>query len=95
MNLTTANPEEVRKHHDAAVKRMDTLRGRNLSLDMTRGKPSPEQLDLSEAMLTIVRPGDTTGEDGTDLGRRRINQLAENSRFLRQGLCDLGVTCGP
>jgi len=67
MNLTTANPEEVRKHHDAAVKRMDTLRGRNLSLDMTRGKPSPEQLDLSEAMLTIVRPGDTTGEDGTDL----------------------------
>ncbi len=67
MNLIKANPDAVRKYHDAAQARMEKLRGRNLSLDMTRGKPSPEQLDLSEAMLTIVQPGDTTGEDGTDL----------------------------
>jgi aspartate/methionine/tyrosine aminotransferase len=67
MNLIKANPDEVRKYHDAAQARMEKLRGRNLSLDMTRGKPSPEQLDLSNEMLTIVQPGDTTGEDGTDL----------------------------
>lgn len=67
MNLIKANPDEVRKYHDAAQARMEKLRGRNLSLDMTRGKPSPEQLDLSNEMLTIVQPGDTNGEDGTDL----------------------------
>jgi serine palmitoyltransferase len=32
------------------------------------------------------------GEDGTDLGQQRIKQLADNSRFLRQGLRNLGVT---
>ena len=31
------------------------------------------------------------GEDGTDLGKRRIEQLAENSRFFRQGLIKLGL----
>lgn len=32
------------------------------------------------------------GKDGTDLGRKRIHQLKENSRFLRRGLQDLGLT---
>ena len=32
------------------------------------------------------------GLDGTTLGRRRIDQLAENSRFFRQGLIKLGLT---
>jgi aspartate/methionine/tyrosine aminotransferase len=67
MDLTTANTDDVRKHHDAAAARMEQLRGRNLSLDMTRGKPSPEQLSLSDDLLIAVQPGDTTGEDGTDL----------------------------
>lgn len=30
------------------------------------------------------------GKDGTDLGRKRIQQLKENSRFLRQGLIKAG-----
>ncbi|EPY23036.1 serine palmitoyltransferase [Strigomonas culicis] len=30
------------------------------------------------------------GKDGTDLGRKRIQQLKENSRFFRRGLMDLG-----
>lgn len=31
------------------------------------------------------------GKDGSDLGKRRIDQLAENSRFFRQGLIKLGL----
>lgn len=31
------------------------------------------------------------GKDGSDLGRKRIQQLRENARFLRQGLVDLGL----
>lgn len=42
------------------------IRGRNLALDMTRGKPAPDQLDLSNGILTVVGPGDTDGDDGTD-----------------------------
>ncbi|UFN46966.1 aminotransferase class I/II-fold pyridoxal phosphate-dependent enzyme [Roseomonas sp. OT10] len=44
----------------------DAFRGRGLKLDMTRGKPAPEQLSLSEAMLTLPGNGDVTAEDGTD-----------------------------
>ena len=35
----------------------ETLSRRNLVLDMTRGKPSAEQLDLSDAILNSVGPG--------------------------------------
>ena len=44
----------------------DGLRGRNLSIDMTRGKPSPEQLDLSEGLLEAMSADDCRGEDGAD-----------------------------
>jgi DNA-binding transcriptional MocR family regulator len=43
------------------------LRARGLALDLTRGKPSPEQLDLSNALLSLPGPGDYKGADGTDL----------------------------
>jgi DNA-binding transcriptional MocR family regulator len=42
------------------------LAGRGRSLDMTRGKPCPEQLDLSSDLFTILRPNDYRAADGTD-----------------------------
>ncbi len=67
VDLSTATADQRADALNAATGRFDALRGRNLSLDMTRGKPSPEQLSLSDDLLSIVQPGDTTGEDGTDL----------------------------
>lgn len=67
MDLTKADKDAVSARHKDAAARMEQLRGRNLSLDMTRGKPSPEQLSLSDDLLIAVQPGDTAGEDGTDL----------------------------
>jgi DNA-binding transcriptional MocR family regulator len=52
--------EELRQQHEE-------LRGQGLKLDLTRGKPSPEQLDLSNALLTLPGEGDFRGADGTDL----------------------------
>ncbi|GGI05692.1 aminotransferase [Isoptericola cucumis] len=53
--------------------RLDELRGeyaalqaRGLRLDLTRGKPSAEQLDLSEALLALPGEGVHTSENGTD-----------------------------
>ncbi len=39
---------------------------RNRQIDMTRGKPAPDQLDLSDDILTVISRDDCFGEDGTD-----------------------------
>jgi DNA-binding transcriptional MocR family regulator len=54
----SSDTERARRDYAALV-------GQGLSLDITRGKPSPRQLDLSLEMLKL--PGDVyTAEDGTD-----------------------------
>ena len=45
--------------------RFEALKGANLNLDLTRGKPAADQLDLSDA-LDGVLAGDFRAEDGTD-----------------------------
>ena len=67
MDLTKSSAEDLKALHVEAAARFDVLRGRNLSLDITRGKPSADQLSLSDDLLTIVKPGDTNDENGTDL----------------------------
>jgi len=44
----------------------DDLRGKGLSLDLTRGKPSPAQLDLMDGLLATSLAGDWKAADGTD-----------------------------
>jgi DNA-binding transcriptional MocR family regulator len=43
------------------------LQSRGLSLDLTRGKPSPEQLDLSNPLLSLPGGSDYRDAAGTDL----------------------------
>lgn len=47
-------------------KRYRAFQARHLSLDMTRGKPCAEQLDLSLGMLTCVDEDSYLAADGTD-----------------------------
>ena len=57
-DLSTDDLTAFRDQQQAAY---DALLGRGLSLDLTRGKPSTEQLDLSDGLLalpTTVRDGD-------------------------------------
>ena len=44
----------------------EALKARNLKLDLTRGKPSPAQLDLSGPMLDLPLSADAWSADGTD-----------------------------
>ena len=67
MDLTKSSANELKEYHSDAVRRFDGLRGRNLSLDITRGKPSADQLSLSDDLLTIVKAGEAVDENGTDL----------------------------
>ncbi|HWN67192.1 MAG TPA: aminotransferase class I/II-fold pyridoxal phosphate-dependent enzyme [Haliangium sp.] len=49
-----------------AQKRYEEMKRNPVALDITRGKPSAEQLDLSADLLTILGPGDYKSADGTD-----------------------------
>ncbi|WP_037679151.1 aminotransferase class I/II-fold pyridoxal phosphate-dependent enzyme [Streptomyces albus] len=51
---------------EAARKEYAELRAQGLSLDLTRGKPSPEQLDLADGLLSLPAAGDIKAADGTD-----------------------------
>ncbi|QIK05533.1 aminotransferase class I/II-fold pyridoxal phosphate-dependent enzyme [Streptomyces sp. ID38640] len=51
---------------ERARKDYQDLAGRGLSLNLTRGKPAPEQLDLSEELLSLPA-GRHTAADGTDV----------------------------
>ena len=45
---------------------IESIRGQGLSLDMTRGKPSNEQLDLSMPMLNILGPENYMADGNVD-----------------------------
>ena len=55
------------------TERYEALRGRGLRLDMSRGKPSPEQSALSDGLLTAIG-GDFNDEAGLDT--RNYGELA-------------------
>lgn len=51
--------------------RLDAFRAQGLKLDMTRGKPAPDQLDLSNSLLALPGNGDyfsAAGEDARNYG---------------------------
>ncbi|OZD14818.1 aminotransferase [Rhodococcus sp. 06-156-3C] len=59
------NHEELVAEHERQAASYEQLKAQNLSLDLTRGKPSPEQLDLSSDLLTLPG-GDFRDGSGTD-----------------------------
>lgn len=66
MSLSSLTPQEIASRLDVATSEYEALAARGLKLDITRGKPSDEQLALSDPLLTAVAPGDTMAADGTD-----------------------------
>ncbi|MDY6049164.1 MAG: aminotransferase class I/II-fold pyridoxal phosphate-dependent enzyme [Corynebacterium sp.] len=52
---------------DALRVEYDALKAKNLSLDLTRGKPSTEQLDFNTELLGLPEPGDTKDAQGADV----------------------------
>ncbi len=57
--------DQIQAFLDEQLTAYAALQGARLKLDLTRGKPSPEQLDLSNALLSL--PGDDfKDESGTD-----------------------------
>ena len=65
--------QALRKQLSAQYKE---YQGKDLRLDMSRGKPSVEQLDLSMGMMDVLSSNDDlTCEDGTeDVYKRQVPQ---------------------
>ena len=66
MSLSDLSHEELAAQHAEQQLAYEALVGRGLKLDMTRGKPSPAQLDLSNELLTLPGEGSFRAADGVD-----------------------------
>jgi DNA-binding transcriptional MocR family regulator len=73
---------ELQEHAERLSRRYAEFRARGLSLDMTRGKPCPEQLDLSLGLLTCLGPGDYRAADGTDCRNYGVPEGLPEARRL-------------
>ena len=71
--LGLMNHEELASEHERQTAKYSQLKSENLALDLTRGKPSPEQLDLAADLLTL--PGDDY-RDGKGTDCRNYGGLA-------------------
>ena len=64
MSVLTLPKEQLRAQRDALRRTYDDYCARGLALNMARGKPSPEQLDLSNAFLQA--PASYISKEGLD-----------------------------
>ncbi len=66
MLYTEMNKEQLSAEKDVLLKKYDEYKAKGLKLDMSRGKPAPEQLDLSIDMLLHCLDGDYKSSNGID-----------------------------
>ncbi|WP_437501215.1 aminotransferase class I/II-fold pyridoxal phosphate-dependent enzyme [Sorangium sp. So ce1099] len=64
--LRSLSPDALASLTRELEARYDAFEARGLKLDMTRGKPSSEQLDLANGMLPLPDASDLTASDGSD-----------------------------
>lgn len=66
MEYTTLNKNELEKNYNAVKAEYDALKAKGMKLDMSRGKPCTQQLDLSAELFSTVK-GDDCFVDNFDL----------------------------
>ena len=92
MKLTEMSAEELAAFKAEVQKEYDDFKAQGLSLNMARGKPSAEQLNLTEGLLTAVKSNeDCFAEDGTDCrnygGLDGLDHQFRRNGFLTQSAC--------
>jgi DNA-binding transcriptional MocR family regulator len=65
-DFQSLSDQEKKRLKASLQKRIDEFKSQSLQLDMTRGKPGPEQLDLSNGLLTCVDENNFTAQSGVD-----------------------------
>ena len=66
LDFNHLNTQQLRQIKDDLLDRYREFKSRGITLDITRGKPCPEQLDLASDMLDIINSGNYLTEDAAD-----------------------------
>ena len=67
MEYASMNQAQLQTEYALVAKKFEDLKGRNLKLDMSRGKPGKEQLDLVSGILTVLAKPEDCVQDGLDV----------------------------
>ena len=54
MNYVNCNKEDLEKEYAALVAEYEEVKGKGLKLNMARGKPGEDQLNLSRPLLDVI-----------------------------------------
>jgi DNA-binding transcriptional MocR family regulator len=80
--LATLSTDELTAFRAKIQDRYDAFKRRSLKLDLTRGKPSSEQLDLSNGLLALPGAADYLAADKTDTRNYGVPQGLPELRTL-------------
>ena len=84
------NKEELSSELSALISQYDALKAQNLSLDLSRGKPGKDQLDLVEDMLTCLSTSqECKGDNGFDYRNYGILDGIPEAKRLFSELFDI------
>ncbi|WP_293954202.1 aspartate transaminase [uncultured Corynebacterium sp.] len=67
VQLQDFDADQLAKFRENIVAEFNELKSKNLKLDLTRGKPSSEQLDFADELLALPGKGEFIAADGTDV----------------------------
>lgn len=83
MNYLNCGREELEKEYTALTKEYEDVKGKGLKLNMARGKPGKEQLDLSLGLLDVLNSkSDFVGADGMDCRNYGVLEGIDECRKL-------------
>ena len=94
-DLRSLSTADLRSYRVQANQRYDGFRSQKQSLNLGRGKPSPEQLDLSNDLLSVLGPGDFLAADGTDCRNYGGLQGLPEARALFGAMLEIAGGPGP
>jgi DNA-binding transcriptional MocR family regulator len=66
-DLSQMSRDELGRRRDELTAQYEAYRARGLKLDMTRGKPGSDQLDLGAGLATCLTATDIKASDGSDI----------------------------
>ena len=75
MSFESLGRDELLAQHELQQRNYAELQAKRLTLDLTRGKPSPAQLDLSNALLSLPGDGPDVYRDGDGTDTRNYGGL--------------------
>lgn len=89
-NYQSMSKSELQSEYDILNKEYNEFKGKGLKLDMSRGKPSPKQLDLTMPMLDALKSDDILkAENGFDTRNYGILDGIDEAKKLFADMLDI------